>query len=250
MRLAVAQLSDTRIHVAIIMDGNGRWAEAKTLPRTEGHRAGADTVRQMVEAAPELGVGALTLYAFSRDNWSRPAQEVKGLMVLLREFMDSERDRCIREGVRMQVIGSRQRLDYRLLKSIAEAESATASGKRLDLRIALDYSSRDAIMAAAKRFLVRPRRNADGLSRYLSGDGRKASAVPNVDLLIRTGGEQRLSDFLLWECAYAELYFSPVLWPDFSVSNFRDAVVEFHRRERKFGRVGGNPQHQKDFWLK
>ena len=250
MRLALAALPDTGIHTAIIMDGNGRWAEAQGLPRSEGHRAGADTVRRIVEAAPDLGVRALTLYAFSRDNWSRPAQEVQHLMVLLREFMENERERCIRENVRMHVIGSRQRLDYALLKSIASAEAATASGTRLDLRIALDYSSRDAILAAARRFLVRPRRSADGLSQYLSGDGRKASPVPNVDLLIRTGGEQRLSDFLLWECAYAELYFTPVLWPDFTKTNFRDAVQEFRHRERKFGRVGEGMKVHKDYWLR
>ncbi|MDZ4859407.1 MAG: polyprenyl diphosphate synthase [Candidatus Hydrogenedentes bacterium] len=237
------------IHVAIIMDGNGRWATSLGQPRAEGHRAGAQSVRRIVEAAPSVGVQALTLYAFSRDNWSRPADEVENLMMLLREFIDSEQQRCLREGVRMQVIGSRQRLDYALLKSIAAAESATAHGTRLDLRIALDYSSRDAILAAARRYLGHQRQNPDGLSQYLAGDG-STRPVPNVDLLIRTGGEQRLSDFLLWECAYAELYFTSVLWPDFSDTDFRQAVHEFHRRERRFGKIENASPAAKEYWLR
>jgi len=250
MRLATVPLPQPGLHVAIIMDGNGRWALSHAQDRTDGHRAGADNVRRIVEAAPALGVGALTLYAFSRDNWARPEIEVTNLMRLLRDFLDTERERCIRDGVRIHVIGSRQRLDYALRRSIAAAESATARGTRLDLRIALDYSSRETILAAAKRYLARPRHGIDGLAQFLAGDGRHTAPVPNVDLLVRTGGEQRLSDFLLWECAYAELYFTPVLWPDFTPRNLEHAVEEFKRRDRRFGSVSSLNQTKKDYWLR
>ena len=249
MHLATVPIPQPGLHVAIIMDGNGRWAVAHSQDRTEGHRAGAGNVRRIVEAAPALGIAALTLYAFSRDNWSRPEHEVKNLMALLRDFLDTERERCLRDGVRIHVIGSRQRLDYALRRSILAAETATARGKRLDLRIALDYSSREAILTAAKRYLVRPRGGIDGLAQYLAGDGRRASAVPNVDLLVRTGGEQRLSDFLLWECAYAELYFTPVPWPDFTSRDLAKAVDEFRHRDRRFGKVSAEST-TKDYWLR
>ncbi|NUM54726.1 MAG: di-trans,poly-cis-decaprenylcistransferase [Candidatus Hydrogenedentes bacterium] len=251
MSIATVAAPRVGLHVAIIMDGNGRWAISHARDRREGHRAGADNVRRIVEAAPGLCIRALTLYAFSRDNWARPEPEVKNLMALLREFLDTERERCVRDGVRIQVIGSRQRLDYALLRSIASAETATAKGQQLDLRIAIDYSSRDAILAAAKRMggaRLRPSR-IQTRPTHCTANGNPTT-IPNVDLLIRTGGEQRLSDFLLWECAYAELYFTPVLWPDFSARDLKCAIDEFNHRERRFGKVGAGARVEKDYWLR
>ena len=249
MRLASVPFPQTGIHVAIIMDGNGRWALAHAHERSDGHRAGADNVRRIVEAAPGLGIRALTLYAFSRDNWSRPQGEVNNIMALLRAFLESEGERCKREGVRIQVIGSRDKLEYSLVRSIAAAERQTARGTRLDLRIALNYSSRDSILAAARRCLLSNKSEARKVSDFLAGDGRRAG-VPDVDLLIRTGGEKRLSDFLLWECAYAELYFTPTLWPDFSPRDLEAAIAEFKHRERRFGNIGKSSTSTQEYWLR
>jgi undecaprenyl diphosphate synthase len=229
--------AESGIHVGIIMDGNGRWANARGRPRTAGHIAGARVVRKIVEAAPDCGIGMLTLYAFSNDNWARPSREVALLMRLFRRYLVAETDRCVTNGVRMRIIGRRDRIPGELLRAIMVAEDATQHGKRLDLRIAVDYSSRDAIVRAAQKL-----RSADGISRedlaramgevdHWTGEYR------DVDLLIRTGGEKRLSDFLLWECAYAELYFTDRRWPDFSAGDLEQAVQEFHSRERRFGAV-------------
>ena len=215
------------MHVAIIMDGNGRWAEARGLPRTSGHRAGATAVRRVVEAAPSQGIGVLTLYAFSSDNWKRPRPEVGALMRLLERFLRTETAACVEQGVRLAAIGRRDRLPARVQEAIAAAERATADGSVLLLRLAIDYSSRDAIVRAA----AHAPRNRGELARYLDSD----EPVPDVDLLIRTGGEQRLSDFLLWESAYAELYFTDVAWPDFDGAALAAAVAEFGRRQRRFG---------------
>ena len=217
------------IHVAIIMDGNGRWAEARGLPRTAGHRAGATAVRRVVEAAPSLGVGVLTLYAFSSDNWKRPRPEVGALMRLLESFLRTEAAACVEQGVRVEVIGRRDRLPPRVRDAIAVVEQTTAPGSVLRLRLAIDYSSRDAIVQAA----AHAPHGRDELARYLNRDG----PVPDVDLLVRTGGEQRLSDFLLWESAYAELYFTDMAWPDFDGVALAAAVAEFGRRQRRFGAV-------------
>ena len=197
------------MHVAIILDGNGRWARERNRPRLLGHRAGARAVRQAVKAAPALGIRTLSLYAFSADNWKRPAAEVAGLMALLGEFIARETAPLAAQGVRLAFIGRRDRLAPALKEALAEAEAATAAGTRLELRIALDYSARAAI--------------------------ERGEVGPDVDLLIRTGGEQRLSDFLLWECAYAELLFVPQYWPDFSGEDLAAAVIEFARRDRRFG---------------
>jgi undecaprenyl diphosphate synthase len=229
------------IHVAIIMDGNGRWATARGQLRTSGHIEGARTVRKIVEAAPDCGIGTLTLYAFSADNWRRPSREVALLMRLFRRYLVSEVARCVTNGVRMKIIGRRDRIPGELLRAINNAENATRDGRKLDLRIAVDYSARDAMLRAAKRAAMGghldrdlERENfADLLSKVDNGIGPSK----DVDLLIRTGGEQRLSDFLLWECAYAELYFTRRMWPDFSATDLRDAVEEFHARERRFGAV-------------
>src|SRR6266498_935203 len=199
----------TSLHVAIVMDGNGRWATRRGLPRVAGHRRGAEAVRRVVEAAPGQGVGALTLFAFSADNWKRPASEVASLMRLFARHLRSETPRLIENGVRLEVVGRRDRLPLPLVAAIASAEQATAGGTALHLRLAVDYSAREAIWA-----------------------GR---LLPDVDLLIRTGGEQRLSDFLLWECAYAELYFTDMLWPDFGAADLAAAMREFRSRQRRFG---------------
>ncbi len=214
------------LHAAIIMDGNGRWASARGLPRLAGHRAGADAARRTIEAAPEAGVGALTLYAFSSDNWQRPAAEVEGLMELLGVYLARETGRCVENGVRLEVIGRRDRLAPALVRAVEESEAKTAGGTRLRLRVAIDYSARDNIVSAVARLQGNGGVTRESLSRLLA---------PEVDLLIRTGGEQRLSDFLLWECAYAELIFSRCMWPDFTGEDLKAAVREFRSRERRFG---------------
>lgn len=215
------------LHAAIIMDGNGRWASARGLPRGAGHRAGIKTIQRVAEAAPSLGIGTLTLYAFSSDNWRRPAEEVGSLMRLLRAYLRGETERLARSGTRLTVIGRRDRLPAGIPEAIARAEAATASGDRLNLRIAVDYSSRDAILAAAVRL------GPEGLSREaMSG---ALCGAGDVDLLIRTGGEKRLSDFLLWEAAYAELHFTERMWPDFDATDLAAAVSDFAARDRRFG---------------
>ena len=229
------------IHVAIIMDGNGRWATARGQMRTAGHIAGARTVRKIVEAAPDCGIGTLTLYAFSADNCRRPSREVSLLMRLFRRYLVSEVARCVTNGVRMKIIGRRDRIPAELLRAICNAESATRDGRTLELRIAVDYSSRDAILRAARRLPPEfpPDTDADRaeFSHLLSDVDNGIGESRDVDLLIRTGGEQRLSDFLLWECAYAELYFTRRMWPEFSTADLAEAVEEFRARERRFGAV-------------
>jgi len=225
------------LHVAVIMDGNGRWARDRGLPRTVGHREGAKAVRSVVEAAPDLGIGTLTLYAFSADNWQRPAAEVRALMELFERFLHSERDKCIENGVLLNIIGRRDRFEPRLLRAIRRAEAATAAGRTLHLRIAVDYSARQALIDAAELHQAAEPLDVDSYSELLNQAVHSRPAAPDVDLLIRTSGEQRLSDFLLWECAYAELIFTDCLWPDFDGEELERAVGEFRRRERRFGRV-------------
>jgi undecaprenyl diphosphate synthase len=225
------------LHVAIIMDGNGRWAARRGLPRTAGHRAGADAVRRVVEAAPALGITTLTLFAFSSDNWRRPRDEVGALMSLLRRYLQAELTRLVDNDVRLTVLGRRDRLPDGLGNAIADAERRSAGGTRLHLRIAIDYSARDAIANAAAAWRLERPPSREEFSRLLAGD-----AHHDVDLLIRTSGEKRLSDFLLWETAYAELCFVDRLWPDFGADDLRQALADFHRRERRFGGLGSAPQ--------
>ena len=229
------------IHVAIIMDGNGRWANARGQMRTAGHIAGARTVRKIVEAAPDCGIGTLTLYAFSADNWRRPSREVALLMRLFRRYLVSEVARCVTNGVRMKIIGRRDRIPAELLRAINNAENATRDGRTLELRIAVDYSARDAILRAAHKVRGEMRMDTEeereSFARALAAVDNGIGSSRDVDLLIRTGGEQRLSDFLLWECAYAELYFTRRMWPDFSTADLAAAVEEFRSRERRFGTV-------------
>jgi undecaprenyl diphosphate synthase len=244
MQRALPASRSDGIHLAIVMDGNGRWATARGLPRSAGHRAGARALRRVVEHAPSAGVGTLTVYAFSSDNWARPAAEVETLMRLFRVYLGRETSRCVANGVRLSVIGRRDRLSAVLRDAIAAAERETAAGATLHLRIAVDYSSRDAILRAAAALAadgpdpssICRERFAAALSAAVSptSDG---SPVPDVDLLVRTGGEQRLSDFLLWECAYAELLFTPRMWPDFGAADLDAALRAFRSRDRRFGRV-------------
>lgn len=227
----------TGLHVGMIMDGNGRWAVARGRPRLAGHRVGAQVVKQLVEAAPDLGIGVLTLYAFSADNWKRPAVEVAGLMRLFRSYLASETARCVQNGVQLKVIGRRDRLSPTLLRSIRAAETATRSCGKLLLRIAIDYSARDSIVAAASATRTPaspPPATREEFVQRMAGVIHSPN-VPELDLLIRTGGEQRLSDFLLWECAYAELLFERCMWPEFNVERFKAAIREFSNRERRFG---------------
>jgi undecaprenyl diphosphate synthase len=216
------------VHVAIIMDGNGRWAAARGLPRVAGHRAGAAAVGRIVEGAAELGIGALTLYAFSSDNWKRPSFEVQALMRLFRAHLIDEMPRCVRHGIRLEVIGRRDRLDPALIAIIEEVERQTRGGRDLRLRIAVDYSAREAILRAASQAIANRPISSEQFSDLLGNGG-------DVDLLIRTGGEQRLSDFLLWESAYAELVFTRRMWPDFTREDLESALGEFTGRERRFG---------------
>ncbi len=224
-----------KLHVAIIMDGNGRWATARGRPRTSGHVVGARVVRTIVESAEDAGIGALTLYAFSADNWKRPTREVSMLMRLFRRYLLSEMDRCVQNGVRMRIIGRRDRIPVELRRTAETAEETTCGGTRLDLRIALDYSARDAMVMAAERAGGRAL-TRDSFMRLMN-EVTHSGPVRDVDLLIRTGGEQRLSDFLLWECAYAELYFTDLMWPEFSPADLLAAVREFHARDRRYGGV-------------
>lgn len=225
------------LHVALIMDGNGRWATAQGLPRVAGHRAGGEAVRRVVEAASSLGVGTLTLFAFSADNWQRPAAEVSTLMNLFLEYLRAETGKCVEKGIRLSVIGRRNRLPADLCEAVEAAEKATAAGHRLHLRLAVDYSGRNAILRAALRCSAQGEISKEEFSQRLGEAVHEGKPSPDVDLLIRTGGEQRLSDFLLWECAYAELVFTKRMWPEFDSDDLAAALKEFHSRERRFGRV-------------
>ncbi len=219
--------STSTLHVAVIPDGNGRWATARGLPRTEGHRAGVEAVRRTMRVAPDLGIGTLTIQALSCDNWRRPAAEVRSILSCVASFLDSESPEFLRQEIRVTVFGWRDRLPPEVLRSVEAAERATATGTRLHLRLAVDYSARGAIRSAiegatAGRPRTEPYAHQGGFS-------------PDVDLLVRTGGEQRLGDFLLWECAYAEMVFVPNPWPEFGPEGLAAAVAEFHRRDRRFG---------------
>ena len=229
--------SNNGLHVAIIMDGNGRWATRRSLPRMAGHRAGLAAARRIVEHASDIGIRCLTLYAFSSDNWRRPPAEVRSIFWLLRAFLRMETERMRQRGARLEVIGRRDRLPPPVLQAIEKSEWITAAGRGIHLRVAIDYSSRDAILHAAASAV----KAADGqtsrdelrqaMAQVLAGD------AGDVDLLIRTGGEKRLSDFLLWESAYAELLFTERMWPEFDEADLDSAVEEFQHRERRFGGV-------------
>ena len=244
MNVAPAALPPSPFHVAIIMDGNGRWATARREPRRAGHVAGARAVRRTVEAARGLGIRALTLYAFSADNWKRPHGEVSGLMGLFARYLRDEVARCRANGVRLRVVGRRDRLDEALRNAIRAAECATAAGGALDVRIAIDYSARDAIVAAAALAAAGcPAAGRADFVRLLARATNDAEPPPDVDLLIRTGGERRLSDFMLWECAYAELVFTDRPWPEFCRPDLEHAIAEYQQRDRRFGATSSVDRH-------
>ncbi|MFN5039718.1 MAG: di-trans,poly-cis-decaprenylcistransferase [Bradyrhizobium sp.] len=220
-----------RLHVGIIMDGNGRWATRRGLSRLRGHEAGVEAIRRIVEAAPDQGVGTLTLYAFSSDNWRRPKAEVAALMGLLRFYLANEIAALVRNGVRLTVIGRRDRLPDGIAAAITRAEAETHGGTTLHLRIAIDYSARPAIRPAAARAAGAGPLSREAFADLITGE----AGLRDVDLIIRTSGEKRLSDFLLWEGAYAELHFTERMWPEFEADDLADALASFHRRERRFG---------------
>jgi undecaprenyl diphosphate synthase len=229
-------------HVAIIMDGNGRWARARSLPRVAGHRRGADAVRRVVRGAGELGIPILTLFAFSTENWTRPADEVADLMGLLRHYLRNELDELLKNGARLRVIGSRQGLPDDIVRGITDAERMTRANTRIDVNICINYGARAEILHAT-RSLAR-QVEAGVLSPDRIDEARferelLTAGLPDPDLLIRTSGEQRISNFLLWQCAYAELVFVDTLWPDFGKEHLEQAIAEFRRRERRYGGVGG-----------
>jgi undecaprenyl diphosphate synthase len=227
----------SRLHVGIIMDGNGRWATRRGLSRLRGHEAGVEAIRRIVEAAPDQGVGTLTLYAFSSDNWRRPKAEVTGLMALLRFYLASEVESLVKNGVRLTVIGRRDRLPDGIASAIGKAEAATSGGDVLHLRIAIDYSARDAILNAAVKLANVSEPTREVFSELVTGE----AGLRDVDLIIRTSGEQRLSDFLLWEGAYAELHFTKRMWPEFDASDLAEALASFQGRERRFGGLQSLP---------
>jgi undecaprenyl diphosphate synthase len=221
-------------HLALIMDGNGRWATAHGLSRSSGHEAGLRTARNIVEAAVREGVGTLTLYAFSSDNWKRPGAEVTALMRLFRRALLGEAKRCLENGIRLTILGRRDRLPSSLRHTVEEVEALTAAGARMHLRVAVDYSARDAVLraAAAVRGDAVTR---EGFSELLARVDHDRLPARDVDLVVRTGGEQRLSDFLLWECAYAELLFVKKMWPEFTADDLAVALADFRGRNRRFG---------------
>jgi undecaprenyl diphosphate synthase len=223
------------LHVAVIMDGNGRWAAARGWPRLAGHRAGGEAVRRTVEAARQLGIGTLTLYAFSSDNWRRPAEETSGLMQLFEEHLRAESPKCLEQGIRINVIGRRDRLSASLRVAIDWAERATSGAQGLWLRLAVDYSARDSILRAAQCLGASGPLTRESFAALMAEASHSQTVAADVDLLIRTGGEQRLSDFLLWECAYAELFFLKKMWPEFGAADLEDCLRQFHSRERRFG---------------
>jgi len=223
------------LHVGIIMDGNGRWGERRGLTRTEGHHAGVDAVRRVMQAAPGLNIDTLTMFAFSSDNWKRPQPEVDGMMQLIEHYMIMEAKPFADAGIRLTVIGRRDRLPDTTIAAIEKIEETTAGGTLLNARLAIDFSGRHALLEAAAKAFWRGPLTADALSDALA----TGSGYRDIDLLIRTSGEQRLSDFLLWESAYAELWFTQTLWPDFTGVMLQQAVDAFRNRNRRFG---GLPQ--------
>ncbi len=227
-------------HVAIIMDGNGRWARSRLLPRTLGHHEGMKGVREAVEGCLEAGVEVLTLFAFSRENWARPANEVSALMKLLDEYIAKETASLRENGVRVTVLGDRDSLDSRALAAVERVERDTASGARLRLALCISYSAREELTRAARRIAREVEAGTlapEDINEETIADRLYTAAFPDPDLLIRTSGEQRISNFLLWQLAYTELYVTPVLWPDFSRRHLYEAILDFQSRERRFGRV-------------
>jgi len=223
-------------HIAIIMDGNGRWAELRGVPRTEGHRRGAQRAKEIIEASYEIGLGNLTLYTFSVENWRRPLDEVFTLMSLLKEYLIKEKETLVSKGIRFRTIGNRDMLPEDVISIIRDVEEATLDGSSMNLVLCLSYGGRDEIIRAVRRLLaerVEPEEiDEENFKNYLDTKG-----LPDPDLIIRTSGERRLSNFLLYQSAYAELYFTETLWPDFTREEFFEAIQDFQKRQRRFGAV-------------
>ena len=236
----MSELIQMPAHVAIIMDGNGRWAQKRGLPRTAGHKAGAETLRKMVEFAAQSGIEFLTCYAFSTENWKRPKTEVSFLMTLLSTYLEKEAKDLAKNGIRLKVLGDMQGLSSKLQKQIIKAEEITAKGTRLQLNLAINYGGQQEILMACQKFAMEVEQ---GLSKPNAITVEKFESllttqnIPNPDLLIRPGGDYRISNFLLWQLAYTELWFSPILWPDFTEKDFAIALDSFRNRERRFGGV-------------
>ncbi len=231
------------VHIAVIMDGNGRWAESRGLPRIAGHKRGAEAVRRTLKAAAERGVSYLTLFGFSSENWNRPQDEVGDLMGLLRLYLQSEIDALNENGVRLRVIGDRSRFEPDIVKLIDRAESDTAGNRRITLVLALSYGGRQEIVQAARQLALRAVRGTldpDAIDETTFAGALESAGIPDPDLLIRTSGEQRISNFLLWQLAYTELVFTDVLWPDFCEAELAAAIEAFHRRERRYGASVGS----------
>lgn len=225
------------LHVAIIMDGNGRWAQGRGLPRTAGHIEGARTVTPVVEAAARFGIRTLTLYAFSADNWGRPGAEVTALMRLLRRYLMTETSRCIEQSIRLNFIGRRDRLSPALVHAVEQSERLTSAGTGMHLRIAVDYSAQYSMLEAARRARFEPQMDAARFQELLDEVDHSIAPAGPVDLMIRTGAERRLSDFMLWQCAYAELFFADCMWPEFGEAGLRAALDYYAGRQRRFGKV-------------
>jgi len=222
------------VHVAIIMDGNGRWARQRNLSRTEGHKAGTESVKEVVEASARLGIKYLTLYAFSRENWKRPEEEVNTLWKLLHDYLTGQKQVLLENDLKLKVIGDKKGIPYLVRRELNAVERQTRNNQRMTLILALNYGGRQEILEAIKKVLKRKIKpdelNEQMFARYLDTAG-----IPDPDLMIRTSGEMRLSNFLLWQCAYTELYITPVLWPDFRRTDLFEAIIEYQRRERRFG---------------
>ncbi|MBC6980759.1 polyprenyl diphosphate synthase [Caulobacter sp. 17J80-11] len=228
-------------HVAVIMDGNGRWAKARGLPRTLGHRAGVNALKRTVEAAPKLGIECLTVFGFSTENWRRPVAEVSELMGLVRAYVESDLERLTREGVRLRILGRREGLPADIAAVVERAEARTANNDRFLLQVAFNYGARADVVDAARRFaqaVKNGEQEPDQLDESTFGSLLCTAGGPPLDVLVRTSGERRISNFLLWEAAYAELVFQDVLWPDYGVEHLQQAVNEFRSRERRFGGIG------------
>jgi undecaprenyl diphosphate synthase len=234
----------TGLHVAIIMDGNGRWAKERGLPRSLGHRAGVAALRRTVEGASGLGIERLTVFGFSTENWRRPPREVSELMGLLKTYFRSDIDRLEREGVRVRIVGRRTGLEPDILEIVERAESRTVDNRRFHLQVAFNYGGRADIVDAARAFALRVEQGlsqAHELTEGLFESYLSTASAPAPDLIIRTSGEQRISNFLLWECAYAELVFQQVYWPDYGPEHLKAAIAEFQGRERRYGAASGEP---------
>jgi len=223
------------IHVAIICDGNGRWASLRGFPRSAGHKAGAEAARSVIRSAPHLGIHTLTLFTLSSANWKRPQAEVDSILSILENYLETETEHCLDEGIRLSIIGRRDRFAPELRELVLRSEALTSKGTRLHLRLAVDYSSRHCLLQAASKFYKATSLSTETFSDILAEVQRGGST--DVDLLIRTGGEQRLSDFLLWECAFAEFVFLDKRWPDFTPVDLRNAIREFTKRERTRGAI-------------